>query len=1033
MRSLPALLLLVSGFTACCSTAALAADAPPRTDPPPRSLDPRLAVTLFAESPQIVTPTGISVDSRGRVWAIESNTHFPPEGYQRHTSDRILVMRDTDGDGHADEIRTFLDGLTHTMSVSVQPNDDVYVATRGAIYLCRDHDGDERSDHQARLVHLETAGNYPHNGLAGFAFDAIGWMYFGFGENLGASYKIIGSDGTTLSGGGEGGNLYRCRLDGSQLTQWATGFWNPHANCFDAFGRLFSVDNDPDSRPPCRLLHIIPDGDYGYRFRNGRKGLHPFTSWNGEIPGTLPMVAGTGEAPSGIIAYESDGLPEEYLGNLFVTTWGDHRIDRFQLKPKGTSFTSLAEPLITGNENFRPVGLAVAPDGSIYFTDWVLRDYKLHGQGRVWRIAMKEPPKRDVIDVEELEIGEAVSKLVPLLTSQRIEMRRMAARMLAKSEPGRQRLLDLWKEKLSSRAGVEILTALAQVPRKTHDLEDGRVWHVAGPVGKRQTDEVMTQYHWLLGQDTPQFTDDANGRYLGAMLSDRLEDIISAAESGKLPWTDPTYPLALLSAGNALSPALLEPTFSPDGKQVHQIGRLFEHADPFLFAMLVNALARCEEPHSEYTATRIAALKLPRARLGYLLASRRHNPLEQAALRTGLKDSDPAVRRAAVQWAAEEKLTGYRPQLQAMLNESGLSTDLFVATLAGLEMLDGVNPADIDKTPASKYVLPILKDDKRPASTRTQALRLAAPTDSALDAPLLTALLAADDPALKLETVRTLQLSPLAESPGLLLQVAADAQADPTLRAEAVAGLANAAKDAKTGDAARQLLNELAAGSDAVLQVESLRSLRGLARDAAPSAGLVRLAERLKMAVPSEATRELAAQLQAAWAGAKAEPPELPLEPRPASTAEWLTRLEGASDPAAGRRIFFHANSAGCYRCHTIAGRGGRIGPDLSTIARTLDRRKLAESILEPSREIAPQFVAWSLATTGGQVHSGLILSEESEKLQIGTSEGKIIDLKAADIEERTPQRVSLMPEKLPEQLTLQEFRDLLAFLETLK
>jgi glucose/arabinose dehydrogenase len=95
-------------------------------------------------------------------------------------------------------------------------------------------------------------------------------MYFGFGENLGEPYKVIGSDGTTLTGGGEGGNVYRSKPDGSQIKHWATGFWNPHASCIDAFGRLFTVDNDPDSRPPCRLLHVIEGGDYGYRFRDRR-------------------------------------------------------------------------------------------------------------------------------------------------------------------------------------------------------------------------------------------------------------------------------------------------------------------------------------------------------------------------------------------------------------------------------------------------------------------------------------------------------------------------------------------------------------------------------------------------------------------------------------------------------------------------------------------------------------------------------------------------------------------------------------------
>src|SRR5262249_50700367 len=76
-------------------------------DAPPRSLDPRVKIELFAEHPQIVTPTGIDVDHRGRVWAVESNTHFPPAGYKGHPTDRVLVMSDTDGDGKADRIIVF--------------------------------------------------------------------------------------------------------------------------------------------------------------------------------------------------------------------------------------------------------------------------------------------------------------------------------------------------------------------------------------------------------------------------------------------------------------------------------------------------------------------------------------------------------------------------------------------------------------------------------------------------------------------------------------------------------------------------------------------------------------------------------------------------------------------------------------------------------------------------------------------------------------------------------------------------------------
>src|SRR5439155_21670596 len=133
---------------------------------------------------------------------------------------------------------------------------------------------------------------YQPNGLSGIAFDALGMLYVGMGENYGDEYKLIGADGTTLTGGGEGGNVFCCRADGNGLRRVATGFWNLFSLAFDPFGRLLAVDNDPDSRGPCRLLHIVEGGDYGYRFRYGRKGLHPFDSWDGELPGTLPMAGG---------------------------------------------------------------------------------------------------------------------------------------------------------------------------------------------------------------------------------------------------------------------------------------------------------------------------------------------------------------------------------------------------------------------------------------------------------------------------------------------------------------------------------------------------------------------------------------------------------------------------------------------------------------------------------------------------------------------------------------------------------------------
>jgi len=210
------------------------------------------------------------------------------------------------------------------------------------------------------------------------------------GENLGVPYKLIAADGSKIEGGGEGGNYFWITADGKQIRRVATGFWNPFGSCRDIYGRLFVVDNDPDTCPPCRLLQVVEGGDYGFQFRYGRSGRHPFQAWNGELPGTLPMVAGTGESPCEVIAYESDGLPSEYLGDLLVPAWADHRVERYVPKIQGAGTTSIRKPFIQGGKQFYPSGLSVAPDGSLFVTDWGSKSYELHGKGAVWHVRLKE-------------------------------------------------------------------------------------------------------------------------------------------------------------------------------------------------------------------------------------------------------------------------------------------------------------------------------------------------------------------------------------------------------------------------------------------------------------------------------------------------------------------------------------------------------------------------------------------------------------------------------------------------------------------
>jgi putative membrane-bound dehydrogenase-like protein len=928
MNRIAPLLLLVLPLTA-------------RADEPPKVLDERLKLELIAEAPVVRTPTGISIDDDGRVYVIESHTHFRPNNYDGPPADRILRFEKK---GEKYEPSVFFEGTTHTMGCGFHPDGSVYVATRMEIFKLNDKNNNGRIDEGERtnLVKHETPGNYPHNGLSGFAFDFAGNVYFGQGENLGAEYKLIGSDGATLKGGGEGGNIYCMAADGSKLRRVATGFWNPFHMYMDPFGRLFAVDNDPDSRPPCRLLHVVEGGDYGYRFRNGRKGTHPFTSWNGELPGTLPMVSGTGEAPSGIVGADYLALPFNYTSALIVTSWGDHTLETFkpgwQLRANAKQTFNFGSVrfrlLVKGDDNFRPVGIAAHPDGSLWISDWVDKSYQLHGRGKLWRIR-----SRDAAGYQE-KWRSSYRDLTRLFQAENTRDEVMKSVVAG-----------------ANKLPVEMLSLVVQMS-DSHGID------------ARQLRKA------ILAKGSP-----TSAMYLALGGSIGSPPVLSGVDLVELSRSD-SVDIAY-AATRGLNVKLHR----------RELLERLSSTDPFIQQAARWALKPAAE---ELAGFDFAKESRPATRLGVaLVLAEANQPAGQKRIPELLSDSDPLVRFVAIKWIGEERLKDVWNQVKDDL-EKRLSTrqelEAFLATSAFIAD-EKYDPGKESR--GEEFVVKMLLDKNTTPERQAFLLRMLRADHPALTDDLLKKYLEGENAGLRLAALQVVGDRGTVPKYLDIEKIAQDKERPAEERLEAI-GLLRLIGYGAT------LLQALES-KDKLLRAQAARSLR-----VSEGADAFHVPLSLQEAIP----------------------PKQDQRPPVQDVAAWQKTLDAQPGDARSGALVFHHAVAQCSRCHEVGGRGAAIGPNLTGIGKSMTRERLLQSILQPSKEIAPQFAVWQLETTDGKTLKGMYLGEEVDGTVIYADEqGKTFKLHPRDVESRTQQPTSIMPEGLVYRLTDQELRDLLAFL----
>ncbi|MFL2450480.1 MAG: PVC-type heme-binding CxxCH protein [Verrucomicrobiales bacterium] len=380
---------------------------------------------LFASEPMLLSPSSIDIDHKGRVWVAEIVNYRGHNG-KRAEGDRIIILEDTDGDGVADESKTYYQGrdIDSPHGVCVLGN-KVIVSAGEQVLIFTDNNGDDKPDDKKVLFNVIGGKQHDH-GIHAFCFGPDGKLYFNFGN---ASRGLKTPDGKVIvdKAGNEikdhrkpyqQGMVFRCDLDGSNVETLGWNFRNNWEASVDSFGSIWQSDNDDDGNRGVRINFVMEFGNYGYRdeftgkgWRDKRSNIEkeiPDRHWHLNDPGVVPNLIQTGAgSPTGIIVYEGKMFPQ-LLNQVIHCDAGPNVCRAYPRKNIGAGYNAEMMPILSGGKDkwYRPSDVAVGPDGSLFIADWYDPGVGGHGmrdleRGRIFRVIPKDHKgysfeKRDV-------------------------------------------------------------------------------------------------------------------------------------------------------------------------------------------------------------------------------------------------------------------------------------------------------------------------------------------------------------------------------------------------------------------------------------------------------------------------------------------------------------------------------------------------------------------------------------------------------------------------------------------------------------
>jgi len=957
-------------------------------------VDEAASLNLFASDPDISKPIQMNFDSTGGLWVASSEV-YPQIKPGEVANDKIIVLRDTNGDGIADKRTVFADGLLIPTGVAPDSPNSAYVVDSTRLLYLQDTDGDGKADQQ-RVVLSGFGTEDTHHLVHTLRFGPDGCLYFN--QSIYIHSHVITPYGTRHL---DGGGIWRYRPTTGQLEVFSKGLVNPWGHVFDERGESYATDGAGSGG----LNYIFPDSVFvtSPGAQRWLKGLNPGSPKH-----------------CGLAVLSGTHVPPEWVGDFVTNDFRSHRVCRFTTQPNGSSYISRQQPEIvtTQRVSFRPIDAAMGPDGALYIADWY-NPIIQHGEvdfrderrdrthGRIWRVSF---PGRDADNWPDFATA-TVGDLLSLLRDPALPVRQFARE-------------ELWKR--GTEKPAEVLAAY-------------RKWTAENPADRALE---LFWFHEVLGKtvgdDLLVMFDDADPASWRTMLRSVWRSRLNAS---------PEKPISGMSAGlSSLLDRILTERDDPRLllEAVVCAGQLDASQSPQALDTVLLASDQMNDPclnFATWQSLRSLDATYPDQSI---LAARTDWSDDWGALASAItaianpKAAEIAVKAienpatddqllnqliAAVAVAGDANQLGRTFRALVKQNPAGI-TMARVKPLLDRTQRDRTIPTNIGSALVNLFDL----KTNDPQGQRLQVVARIANTWKVNELePALLKALANSEGQTQQRIIETLAaydtqevrkaLAQLAKSPDAGKRIAAIRAIAARRPRAAIPMILELLQGSDTSDAAAAMIVNMLNRKDLppvltqAIQKSQLPTdiARRLLRDIRVSGGQAELEKAIRAAGQLE---------QAKW--------KLTSELRNRLIAD----MKDKGSAARGEKIY-RRQSLQCINCHAIGNAGGLVGPNLISVGGSSQPDYLVEALLDPSAKLKEGFTTTTVLTDEGEIINGISLGKNDDGLRLRLSDGKEVQIANEAIEQTKPGK-SLMPEGLLDSLPQQELVDLLTFMSAL-